>query len=70
MSYQTNSDNIYPEGTLVTAKVYPSLTLKVVRYYQRIYYCAVVGHEDRKHLVYFERELNPLVKAKLNGIAN
>jgi hypothetical protein len=70
MSYQTNSDNIYPEGALVTAKVYPSVTLKVVKYHQRIYYCAVVGAENRKPLVYFERELNPLAKAKLNGTSN
>jgi hypothetical protein len=57
MSYRTNSDNIYAEGTLVTAKVNPSLTLKIMKYYQRTYYCAVIGDEDRKHLAYFEREL-------------
>ena len=57
MSYRTNSDNTYAEGTLIAAKVNPSLKLKIVKYYQRTYYCAVVGDEDSKHLAYFEREL-------------
>ena len=59
MSYQTNTDNIYPEGILITAKENPSLQLKIINYKQRIYYCAVVGDEERKQLAYFERELIP-----------
>lgn len=59
MSYKTNSDNIYPEGSLLTAKVNPSLQLRVAKYYQRIYYCAVVGDENKNQLAYFERELAP-----------
>lgn len=62
MSYRTNSDNIYPEGILISAKENPSLSLKIMKYYQRIYYCAVVGEETRKQLAYFERELIPPVK--------
>ena len=50
MSNQTKTDNTYAEGTIVTAKANPAL-------YQRIYYCAVVGDEARKLLVYFDREL-------------
>jgi hypothetical protein len=57
MSYQTNTDNIYPEGMLITAKESPALLLKIMKYKQRIYYCAVDGHEDQKQLVYFEHEL-------------
>lgn len=57
MSYRTNTDNIYPEGTFITANENPSLQLKIMKYYQRIYYCEVVGDEGRKQLVYFEREL-------------
>ncbi|HEY3402770.1 MAG TPA: hypothetical protein VGK59_05235 [Ohtaekwangia sp.] len=57
MSYQTNTDNIYPVGAFITACENPSLKLQIVKYYQRIYYCAVVGDEARKQLVYFEREL-------------
>jgi hypothetical protein len=60
MSYKTNSDNIYPEGSLLAAKVNPSVKLRVARYYQRIYYCTIVEDENRKQLVYFERELMPL----------
>ena len=57
MSYRTNTDNIYAVGILITPKDNPSLKLRILNYYQRVYYCAVVGDEDRKHLVYFEREL-------------
>jgi len=57
MSYRTNSDNIYSEGIFIAAKENPSLKLRIKKYYQRIYYCEVVGHEERKRRVYFEREL-------------
>jgi hypothetical protein len=57
MSYRTNSDNIYAEGTQITAKENPSRMLKIISYRQRIYYCDVVGEEDRKQLAYYEREL-------------
>lgn len=65
MSYKTNSDNLYPEGTLVTALVNPSLQLTIVKYLQRIYYCSVVGDEQSKQLAYFERELTPTNPLKL-----
>lgn len=63
MSYKTNTDTIYPEGTVITAIANPFLKLKIMKYYQRIYYCAVVGQEERKQLVYFGRELITPVKA-------
>ena len=59
MSYKTNTDNIYKEGTLITAKTNPGLKLRIMKYYQRIYYCAVVGDAARKHLTYFENDLIP-----------
>ncbi|HEY0744761.1 MAG TPA: hypothetical protein VGD40_25015 [Chryseosolibacter sp.] len=59
MPDHSNTDNLFTEGSLVTAKQHPEVPLKVVRYYQRIYYCARVGDETRKQLVYFERELLP-----------
>jgi hypothetical protein len=62
MSYRTNSDNIYSVGILISAIDDPSLKLKIMTYYQRIYYCAVMGDEDRKQLAYYERELVPPVK--------
>jgi hypothetical protein len=57
MSYRTNSDNIYNEGAQIVAKENPTLKLKIMKYHQRIYYCAVVGDEGRKQLAYYEREL-------------
>lgn len=57
MSYRTNSDNIYAEGVFITAKENPLVRLKIKKYYQRIYYCDVVGDAQRKQLAYFEREL-------------
>jgi hypothetical protein len=59
MSYRTNIDNLYPEGTVITAKVDPASKLLIMKYYQRMYYCAVVGDAARKPLAYFERELIP-----------
>lgn len=64
MIYTTNSDNIYATGTVVSAKANPGLQLKIMSYYQRIYYCAVVGDENGKQLVYFERELVAPVAVK------
>ena len=57
MRYRTNSDNLYSEGIFITAKVNPSLRLKIKKYYQRIYYCEIVGDEERRQFAYFEREL-------------
>ena len=57
MSYRTNSDNIYSVGIVISAIDNPSLKLKIMTYYQRIYYCAVIGDEGRKQLAYYEHEL-------------
>jgi hypothetical protein len=57
MSYHTNDDNIYSVGTIITAKDAPTVKLEITKYYQRIYYCAIVGNETAKQKVYFEKEL-------------
>ncbi len=57
MSYRTNTDNIYQEGSTITAKENPALKLVIMKYYQRIYYCAIADDPEHKHLAYFEREL-------------
>jgi hypothetical protein len=57
MSYKTNSDNKYKEGTLIFAKSHPDVQLKIIRYYHRTYYCAIVGEASEKSLEYFEHEL-------------
>ena len=59
MSYRVNSDNVYAEGTQISAKANPSLKLKIMNYRKRIYYCAVIGDEEGKQFAYYERELVP-----------
>jgi hypothetical protein len=57
MSYIPNDENIYKEGSTVSAKTAPGIKLVIMKYYQRIYYCAVEGSPELKPLAYFEREL-------------
>jgi hypothetical protein len=57
MSYRTNEDNIYDVGTIMMAKDAPTVKLKIEGYYQRIYYCSIVGVDGAKQKAYFEREL-------------
>ena len=57
MPYQTNGDNIYEVGTIILAKEAPTVKLEIKKYYQRIYYCSIVGDTSAKQKVYFEREL-------------
>jgi hypothetical protein len=57
MSYIPEPITIYPKGTIVTTKIDPTVTLKVERYYQRIYYCSLVNSPLQKQLAYFNREL-------------
>ncbi|MBL7858622.1 MAG: hypothetical protein JNM57_13110 [Cyclobacteriaceae bacterium] len=52
-----NTENLYQEGAIVSAKVNPELKLKIARYYQRIYYCAPIDAPTQKQFAYFEREL-------------
>lgn len=59
MSYLTNNDNIYKEGTRIAAKSAPGLELQIVRYFHRTYYCTIIGDPTQKQLTYFERELLP-----------
>ena len=54
-----DADNRYQEGTIISARVSPSVKLKITRYYQRIYYCALVSEPNHKQFAYFERELIP-----------
>ena len=57
MPYQNNDDNIYQVGTIIQAKESPDVNLEIKKYYQRIYYCAIVGNDAAKQKAYFEREL-------------
>lgn len=60
----SSKDNIYPAGTLIRAKVNPDQQLIIHRYYQRIYYCAVINDPGHKHFAYFEHELMPPTHGK------
>jgi hypothetical protein len=57
-------DNIYKEGTFITAKTDPESKLIIDRYIGRIYYCKAVNNPNGKQLAYFERELIAPVDAK------
>lgn len=57
MGYQTNEDNIYAVGSFINAKESPAVKLQITKYYQRIYYCSIVGDDNAKPKVYFERDL-------------
>lgn len=61
-----SNDNIYQEGTRIAAKVNPDLPLIIRKYYQRIYYCEIVGDEGHSHMAYFERELIPPATSSTN----
>jgi hypothetical protein len=50
-------DNIYKEGTFISAKADPKRKLIIDRYLKRIYYCKMVDDPTGKLFVYFEREL-------------
>ena len=55
--------NKYNPGDVVYAKVDPTLKLIIRRYVDRIYYCKIQEDQQRKELVYFERQLveNPML---------
>jgi hypothetical protein len=57
MSYNSNNDNLYNVGSIITAKANPELKLMIMRYYHRTYYCADVKQPHEQHLCYFEKDL-------------
>jgi len=59
MRKEIKDDNLYQEGSVISAKVNPSLELMIMKYRQRIYYCSVVDHPELNNFAYFEKELIP-----------
>ena len=57
MSQERNNDNKYAEGAIVTAREHPTKRLVILKYMQRIYYCAPAEDRTGKQSVYFEHEL-------------
>ena len=62
MRDEINDDNIYEEGSFIYAKANPELMLVIMKYKQRIYYCAAVDHSEQNNFAYFERELIPPIE--------
>jgi hypothetical protein len=54
-------ENTFPIGTEVFAKVNPDLKLTIRQYLKRIYYCTINSNPAHRDLVYFERELMPVM---------
>lgn len=50
-------ENLYPEGSVITALEAPAKKLRIVHYIRRIYYCEPIDNPDNKLLPYFEKEL-------------
>jgi hypothetical protein len=73
MNIEIPDVNLYKVGTIIYAKVNPTLQLFIAKYYKQIYYCGVVGHPEENNLAYFERELTPageqftLIPAKMDS---
>ena len=57
MRDRNQMDNLYKEGTIITAKENPELKLIITKYCQRIYHCRAVGDPEGKAFAYFERNL-------------
>jgi hypothetical protein len=54
---QSINDNLYSLGTILQAKENPGISLIIMGYLKRIYYCAILGDPKHKQRAYFEREL-------------
>jgi hypothetical protein len=56
MRDRNKRDNVYQEGTIISAKENPSLNLVITKYNQRIYFCDIVGQTGQR-FAYFEHNL-------------
>ncbi|HTH55846.1 MAG TPA: hypothetical protein VL728_07345 [Cyclobacteriaceae bacterium] len=65
MRNEINDDNIYKEGTIISAKTAPEVKLLIMKYRQRIYYCSALDHPEQNNFAYFERELIPPIASDL-----
>jgi hypothetical protein len=64
-----DKENIFPEQSTVRLRATPSVTLLVVRYMQRIYFCTATKTPFGKQTPYFECELlAPTQDANQDGI--
>ena len=54
-------ENRYKVGEVVFATAQPGITLTVIRYLDRIYYCKMKNVKHAADLLYFEIELESLL---------
>lgn len=54
-----DKDNIFAEGTTVRLKATPDVTVLIIKYQQRIYFCAAPDEPLGKQQPYFQHELLP-----------
>lgn len=52
-----DKDNIFKEGTIVRLKERPDEKMLIMKYQQRVYFCAGISAPSGKKRPYFEREL-------------
>jgi hypothetical protein len=64
MKDRNKRDNLYKEGTIISAKENPALNLVINKYLQRIYYCTAIGAPDGQQFAYFEHNLLTPVSAQ------
>lgn len=57
MSYKRENDNIYPAGTVISAKADPHVKLVIMKYIHQTYYCSVLGNAVVNNLKYREKDL-------------
>lgn len=65
MRDRNQMDNLYEEGTIITAKENPELKLIITKYSQRIYHCRAVDDPEGRAFAYFERNLIAPVSDKM-----
>jgi hypothetical protein len=57
MRDRNQKDNVYEEGSFITAKENPALKLIITKYSQRIYYCRAAEDREGRQFAYFESNL-------------
>lgn len=59
MINKRENDNLYPAGTVISAKRDPNVKLVIMKYIHNTYYCSIVGNAVVNNLRYQEKDLIP-----------
>ena len=57
MHIENDHDNFYTEGSVVRLKAEPGVSLLIMKYQQRVYFCTPVKEPLGKSMPYFAHEL-------------